>query len=158
MNKILKGFIEIKSALNEVMVKLNALEESIPVVEKSGAEEKTTKKLSTGELIEQAKRNLWWSRSKVQAMDSGGGLFSDACWIMCLDVYIWNLNQELITISSIAHSSGIPMTTAMRYINVMVEQGHLVKTPNPIDNRMFFVSMSADTIERITNVLIDCPG
>ncbi|QJB68033.1 hypothetical protein [Parasphingorhabdus halotolerans] len=158
MNKISEEVIEIKSSLKKVMVKLKALEELITVNEKSGVEEKTAKKLGTGELIERARKNLRWSRSKVQAMDSGYGLFSDACWNMCLDIYICNLNREPITVSSIAHSSGIPMTTAMRYINVMVKQGLLIKTPNPSDNRMFLVSMSMDSIERTTNVLISYPG
>ena len=76
---------------------------------------------------------------------------------MCLDVYICSLKDERVTVSAIAHSSGIPMTTAMRYINVMVEQGLIEKAPNPADNRMIFVSVSPECIDKIENLLSNAP-
>ncbi|MGB5483174.1 helix-turn-helix domain-containing protein, partial [Parasphingorhabdus sp.] len=62
-----------------------------------------------------------------------------------------------VTVSAIAHSSGIPMTTAMRYINVMVEQGLIEKSPNPADNRMIFVSVSAGSMSKIESLLSQAP-
>ena len=76
---------------------------------------------------------------------------------MCLDIYICGLKEERVTVSAIAHSSGIPMTTAMRYINVMVQQGLIEKTPNPADNRMIFVSLSSDCMEKIEKLLTSSP-
>ena len=105
------------------------------------------------ELINRAKSLLQWSRFKAQTLNLGSGLFSDSCWDMCLDIYICDLKDEKITISSIAHSSGIPMTTAMRYINVMTEEGLLEKSSNPSDNRMVFISTSEDCKEKISMIL-----
>ncbi|GAA0467023.1 hypothetical protein GCM10009096_04680 [Parasphingorhabdus litoris] len=105
------------------------------------------------ELINRAKTLLEWSRFKAQTLNLGSGLFSDSCWDMCLDIYICDLKDEKITISSIAHSSGIPMTTAMRYINVMTEEGLLEKSSNPSDNRMVFISTSDDCKEKISTIL-----
>ena len=113
--------------------------------------------LSQIDLIERAEKYLHWGRLKSQTLDSGNGLFADSCWNMCLDIYICGLKDERVTVSAIAHSSGIPMTTAMRYINVMVEQGLIEKTPNPADHRMVFVSVSADCLAKINNLLSSAP-
>ncbi len=109
------------------------------------------------DLIDRAESLLKWSRLKAEFLNMGTGLFSDSCWDMCLDIYICDLKGQQITVSSVAHSSGIPMTTAMRYINVMSEEGLLEKTPNPSDNRMIFVSTSASCKQRISDVLQKLP-
>lgn len=115
------------------------------------------KKLDDAELALRAEQLLKWSRLKAEYLNLGTGLFSDSCWDMCLDIYICDLKNEQITVSSVAHSSGIPMTTAMRYINVMAEEGLLEKTSNPSDNRMVFVSTSQSCKERISDVLQKLP-
>ncbi|GAB5486450.1 MAG: hypothetical protein Pars2KO_00200 [Parasphingorhabdus sp.] len=108
-------------------------------------------------LVNRAENLLKWSRLKAQSLNLGTGLFSDSCWDMCLDIYICDLKGEQITVSSVAHSSGIPMTTAMRYINVMSEEGLLEKKPNPSDNRMVFVSTSSSCKDRISDILQKLP-
>jgi predicted transcriptional regulator len=115
------------------------------------------KDLNHVDLIDRAEEYLHWGRLKSQTLDTGNGLFADSCWIMCLDIYICGLKNERVTVSAIAHSSGIPMTTAMRYINVMAEQGLIEKTPNPADNRMIFVSASLDCRKKIENLLSSAP-
>ncbi len=109
------------------------------------------------DLIDRAEKYLHWGRLKSRSLDTGNGLFADSCWIMCLDIYVCDLKDERVTVSAIAHSSGIPMTTAMRYINVMAEQGLIVKTPNPADNRMVFVSASDDCRNKIEALLSSAP-
>ncbi|MEP2988256.1 MAG: helix-turn-helix domain-containing protein [Parasphingorhabdus sp.] len=113
--------------------------------------------VNDADLIDRAENLLKWSRLKAECLNLGTGLFSDSCWDMCLDIYICDLKRQQITVSSVAHSSGIPMTTAMRYINVMSEEGLLEKTPNPSDNRMILVSTSTSCKQRISEVLKKFP-
>lgn len=113
--------------------------------------------LSRADLIDRAEKYLHWGRLRSQTLDTGNGLFADACWNMCLDIYICGLKDERVTVSAIAHSSGIPMTTAMRYINVMVDQNLIEKKPNPADNRMIFVSVSPDCMKKIEKLLASAP-
>ncbi len=117
-----------------------------------------SRKLPPSDLMARAEQCLQWGRLKSRTLDFGNGLFSDSCWNMCLDIYICGLKDEQVTVSAIAHSSGIPMTTAMRYINVMVEQGLLEKSQNPDDNRMIFVTVSPEYQERIATLLSAAPG
>lgn len=114
-------------------------------------------KVNNADLIDRAEKYLHWGRLKSRILDTGNGLFANSCWNMCLDIYICDLKDQRVTVSAIAHSSGIPMTTAMRYINVMVEQGLLTKTPNSADNRMIFVSVSTDCSEKIEQLLLSAP-
>ncbi|MGI9360738.1 MAG: helix-turn-helix domain-containing protein [Parasphingorhabdus sp.] len=105
------------------------------------------------ELIRRAEKMLKWGRFKSETLNFGSGLFTDSCWNMCLDTYICDLKGTKVTVSSIAHGSGIPMTTAMRYINVMAEEGMLEKSPNPSDNRMLFLSTSMTCKTKISTIL-----
>ncbi|HEY9090341.1 helix-turn-helix domain-containing protein [Parasphingorhabdus sp.] len=109
--------------------------------------------IDTAELIRRAEKLLKWGRFKAETLDFGSGLFADSCWNMCLDTYICDLKGKKVTVSSIAHGSGIPMTTAMRYLNVMTEEGMLQKSPNPSDNRMIFLSISASCKAKISAIL-----
>lgn len=115
------------------------------------------KVMSPIDLINRAEKFLHWGRLKSATLDTGTGLFADSCWNMCLDIYICGLKEEQVTVSAIAHSSGIPMTTAMRYINVMFEQGLLEKSSNPVDQRMVFVATSPACREKIEKILSSAP-
>lgn len=113
--------------------------------------------LDSGDLIDRAEKFLQWGRLKSGTLDTGNGLFTDSCWNMCLDIYLCGLKDQQVTVSAIAHSSGIPMTTAMRYINVMVEQGLLQKSSNPADHRMVFVAVSQECQAKIEKLLFSAP-
>lgn len=157
MDEVPLEVAEIKSVLNVAMQKIEVLEQLVAIKQNSDSLPVAAEELSNIQLIERAKKHLQWSRAKGQLMDPGNGLFSDGCWNMCLDIYICNLNEQPVTVSSIAHSSGIPMSTAMRYINVMAEQKLLLKSLNPADNRMVFISISAAGMENITKILKSSP-
>lgn len=115
------------------------------------------KDLDSADLIDRAEKFLEWGRLKSGALDTGNGLFTDSCWNMCLDIYLCGLKDQQVTVSAIAHSSGIPMTTAMRYINVMAEQGLLQKSSNPADQRMVFVAVSEECQAKIEKLLSNAP-
>lgn len=155
MDEIRAEIASIKSALAQAAEKVDALDGLVArpesLVKSETAE--TPQQYSNTQLIARAEQLLAWSRFKAKTLSLGSGLFADSCWNMCLDIYICDLKEEQITVSSIAHSSGIPMTTAMRYINVMAEELLLEKTPNPSDHRMIFVSTSAACKEKISAIL-----
>lgn len=153
MGNVNEELAALESLLSQIQTKIDSVRQ-IAATDESTAKPET---INDAELVVRAENLLKWSRLKAQFLNLGTGLFSDSCWDMCLDIYICDLKEEQITVSSVAHSSGIPMTTAMRYINVMSEEGLLEKTPNPSDNRMVFVSTSASCKERISDVLKNLP-
>ncbi|MEW4466485.1 helix-turn-helix domain-containing protein [Parasphingorhabdus sp. JC815] len=155
MDEVRYEIAAIKSVLEQATEKMEALN---GLFGSSDSEEPpaplvSINNIDTTELVRRAEKLLKWSQFKTNMLNFGSGLFADSCWNMCLDTYICDLKGKEITVSSIAHGSGIPMTTAMRYINVMVEEGLLVKSPNPSDNRMIFLSTSAACKDKISTLL-----
>jgi IclR helix-turn-helix domain len=155
MDELSVEIAAIKAALAVASEKIDTLKNIAAVSDNPTSSETASLSDELGQqgLVGRAETMLRWSRFKTKTLDLGAGLFSDSCWNMCLDIYICDLKREQITVSSIAHSSGIPMTTAMRYINVMVEEGLLEKSPNPSDNRMIFISTSEICRDKISKVL-----
>lgn len=155
MDKVSVEIAAINSALAQAVEKIDTLNGLIASSNQTHPNDSAaiTNEIDSTELINRAQKSLQWSRFKVDTLNLGSGLFADSCWNMCLDIYICDLKDEKVTVSSIAHSSGIPMTTAMRYINVMAEEGLLEKSPNPLDNRMIFISTSATCKDRISTIL-----
>ncbi len=155
MDQVSVEIAAIKQALAQASEKIQALDGLVTSSEDKPNDQLTPAagNINAAELIHRAEKLLKWSRLKADTLNLGAGLFADSCWNMCLDTYICDLKGEKITVSSIAHSSGIPMTTAMRYINVMAEQGLLEKTQNPSDNRMIFISTSATCKDKVSTIL-----
>ena len=159
MDSVEAQLADIRSTIEEAIERVNVLDKRMTEGKDSSDDDQMliSRSMDDGDLISRAEKYLNWGRLKSRILDSGNGLFANSCWNMCLDIFICDLKEQRITVSSIAHSSGIPMTTAMRYINVMVEQGLLHKTPNSADNRMIFVSVSEDCSEKIRELLMSAP-
>ncbi|MEH6756236.1 MAG: hypothetical protein V7676_01845 [Parasphingorhabdus sp.] len=155
MGEVSVEIAAIKSALALATQKIAALDELIVSDDNAPRDQPLSadEDISTEELVSRAEKLLEWSRFKSKTLNLGSGLFADSCWNMCLDVYICDLKDKQITVSSIAHSSGIPMTTAMRYINVMSAEGLLKKSPNPSDHRMIFISSTDICKDKISTIL-----
>ncbi len=156
MDEVSAEIAAVKSALEKATEKLTVLQDGLVAATNDTQTSETRSnsiRLTTAELIKRAEELLRWSRFKANTLGLNSGLFADSCWNMCLDVYICDLKEEKITVSSIAHSSGIPMTTAMRYINVMAEDGLLEKSPNPMDNRMVFIATTISGKDKISAIL-----
>ena len=159
MDSVEAQLADIRSTIEEAIERVNVLDKRMTEGKDSSDDDQMliSRSMDDGDLISRAEKYLNWGRLKSRILDSGNGLFANSCWNMCLDIFICDLKEQRITVSSIAHSSGIPMTTAMRYINVMVEQGLLHKTPNSADNRMIFVSVSENCSEKIRELLMSAP-
>lgn len=159
MDSVEAQLADIRSTIEEAIERVNVLDKRMTEGKDSSDDDQMliSRSMDDGDLISRAEKYLNWGRLKSRILDSGNGLFANSCWNMCLDIFICDLKDQRITVSSIAHSSGIPMTTAMRYINVMVEQGLLHKTPNSADNRMIFVSVSENCSEKIRELLMSAP-
>lgn len=78
-----------------------------------------------------------------------GGGYSDPCWRLLLDLLVQEHAGRDVSTSSACIASGAPSTTALRMIKAMTDAGHLIKEPDPSDDRRVFVRLSAHARERI---------
>lgn len=70
------------------------------------------------------------------------GLFADPAWDMLLDLYMSEITQQRVSVSSLCIASNVPNTTALRWIQTLECKGLLERTKDPLDARRYFVSLS----------------
>jgi CheY-like chemotaxis protein len=70
-------------------------------------------------------------------------LFSDPCWEMLLDLYDAQLDDAEVTVSSLGAASGVPLTTALRRMDVLQKHGFIERLVDADDRRRIIVRLSA---------------
>jgi DNA-binding MarR family transcriptional regulator len=69
-------------------------------------------------------------------------LFADPAWDILLDLYRAHLAQQRICITSVCFGAGVPVSTALRWLNALEERNLAKRTQDPLDGRRFFVSLT----------------
>lgn len=88
------------------------------------------------------------SRSMRSSM-FGGGLFADPAWDMILDLILAQAEYRRVSISSLCIASGVPSTTALRWIAQLVERGIFERTEDVCDKRRVFITLSDTAIREV---------
>lgn len=78
----------------------------------------------------------------------GDGL-GEPGWDMLLALYIARGEGYRLTISNLCNESGVPPTTALRWVERLVETGQALKTAHPTDARCTFVEGHPDTLAKM---------
>jgi len=79
--------------------------------------------------------------------------FADPEWSMLLDLFVEQCRSRRTSVTSLSLASGVPPSTAMRFISAMVNQGVLNKCRDREDGRRVFVELSAGTMASMGNIL-----
>lgn len=79
---------------------------------------------------------------QMRAQHFGPDLFADPVWDMLLDLAAARAEHRLVSVTSLCIASGVPSTTALRYIGVLEELGLIERTADARDRRRRFVALS----------------
>ena len=69
-------------------------------------------------------------------------MFFDPTWSMLLDLYKSELKKERLSVSSLCLGSGVPETTALRYLRLLEVRGYIERLPDLNDKRRVHVVLS----------------
>lgn len=69
-------------------------------------------------------------------------LFGEPAWDMLLELYASEIEQRRISVTSLCLASGVPATTALRWISALEREGLIQKRSDPLDGRRAYVSLS----------------
>jgi DNA-binding MarR family transcriptional regulator len=69
-------------------------------------------------------------------------LFADPAWDMLLELYAAELAQRRTSVTGLGSSSGVPPTTALRWMNVLEQDGLVIREDDPLDGRRVFIALS----------------
>ena len=78
-------------------------------------------------------------------------LFADPAWDMLLDLTAARVEHSRVSVTSLCIASGVPPTTALRWIGQMTEAGLLERVEDEADRRRVFITLTdgaADAMAR----------
>jgi len=88
---------------------------------------------------------------QMRARFFDGALFADPAWDILLDLTAARAEHRRVAVTSLCIASGVPPTTALRWIGQMIEAGLLEKVEDETDRRRAFVALTdkaADAMAR----------
>lgn len=83
----------------------------------------------------------------------GPDLFSDPAWDMLLDLFLARDTGQRVAVSSLCVASGIPTTTALRWIRLLEAQGLLLRERDREDGRRSFVDLTPLARDKVETLL-----
>lgn len=95
---------------------------------------------------------LWKARSKRTPMlDSR--YFGEAAWDMLLDLFVQRVKGKEVSIVSACIASNVPTTTALRWLDLLIDEGLVDRRNSDIDKRVAYVSLSDRGLSIMRKVL-----
>jgi DNA-binding MarR family transcriptional regulator len=69
-------------------------------------------------------------------------LFSDPAWDILLDLFAAEAEGRRVAISTAGLAANVPLTTAIRWINALQEEGLVSRHNDPLDARRSFLTLT----------------
>jgi len=77
-------------------------------------------------------------------------LFADPAWDMLLDLAAARMEHIKVSVTSLCIASGVPDTTALRWISVMIDEGLFERVNDETDKRRVFIELTAKANRAVT--------
>ena len=86
-------------------------------------------------------------------------LFADPAWDMLLDLTAAHAENAKVSVTSLCIAAGVPATTALRWLNQMVESGIFEREADTSDRRRAFIVLSKESVDAMARyfALIETP-
>lgn len=104
-----------------------------------------------------------WLRELLRAREARGKffnprLFADPAWDMLIELYAAELAQRRVSVSSLSLASGVPATTALRWIGALQKDGLVIRHADPFDGRRVFLELSPKGSQAIRDYFASLPA
>ena len=77
-------------------------------------------------------------------------LFSDPAWDLLLALALAHFEQQKLSVSELCKAAEAPHTTALRYIQALMDEGLVVSRQDRLDGRRKFLSLSEAGIDQMS--------
>ena len=84
---------------------------------------------------------------RLRARFLDGELFADPAWDMLLDLTAARVEHQRVSVTSLCIASGVPPTTALRWIGQMTQSGLFERVEDDADRRRAFIRLSDKAAE-----------
>lgn len=111
-------------------------------------EQATPKMLNSSTPLQRAKE-YYRKRRLRERMFADPHLFADPAWDILIDLYIASEEGRGISISSACIASAVPITTALRWIKILEQGGHISRHEDPSDARRVFMALTESAAKMV---------
>ena len=87
-------------------------------------------------------REIYYTRRSREAIFGNPELFGEPAWDILLDLYIADVEDKAVSVSSACIGSAAPPTTGLRWLGVLAEQGLVLREHDPDDQRRVLVRLT----------------
>lgn len=88
-------------------------------------------------------------RERNRCFANEAKLFSDPAWDILIDLLDAAMRGRPVSITGACGASGVPLTTALRYIRLLEQERLIVREADDADGRRVFLSLTAHGWERM---------
>ena len=92
---------------------------------------------------------------QLRARFFDGDLFGDPAWDMLLDLTAARAEHARVSVTSLCIASGVPPTTALRWIGQMTEAGLLERVEDETDRRRAFITLTDKAADNMARYFAD---
>lgn len=92
---------------------------------------------------------------EVRGRTFSATIFGEPGWDMLLALYRAAGTGHRMTVTHMCDASEVPATTALRWIENLVQLGMVYRRDNPLDARVVFIEMTPDTYRTIEGYLME---
>lgn len=85
-------------------------------------------------------------------------LFADPAWDMLLDLTAARVEHKRVSVTSLCIASGVPPTTALRWIGQMVNAGLLKRVNDDMDRRRAFITLTDKAADAMARYFAELDG
>jgi DNA-binding MarR family transcriptional regulator len=82
-------------------------------------------------------------------------LFGEPAWDMLLDLFIRAAHGKRTAVTSLCIASGVPLTTALRWIGTLQDAGLVLREEAEHDRRVAYLKLSVEGFAAVRRFLID---
>lgn len=93
-------------------------------------------------LVERA-RQMYVNRARRTRVFNSK-MFGEPAWDMLLALYVTDQALAHHTVSGLVSLSGAPHTTAIRWIDLLIQEGLFTRKPSPFDARVFWIGLTEE--------------
>jgi DNA-binding MarR family transcriptional regulator len=83
----------------------------------------------------------------------GGDLFGEPAWDILLELYTARRTDRRLSVSGACYASGVPLTTALRWISRLQRDGWITRIDDPHDKRRCWLDLSEEAETKMRDLL-----
>ena len=143
LNRLNADFPRIAEALTSIEARVVALQQQ------------TTPTIATQTTPLQRAKEYYRKRRSRERIFERSDLFADPAWDILIDLFIAYEEGQGISISSACIASAVPTTTALRWLKLLEEEGHILRNNDPSDARRINLYLSETTANKVRGFFSD---